>query len=593
MAPQLSHAGSHFLARGTPIPGEAAAGDHLQAEYHLWLVGHQLEHGRAPWRDPYTFRPESPPRWNFGGWPFGLPFWPLAAIFGPVLGWNLFLLLTYVAAGAFAYLWLRELRLPVAAALVGGLVFTLAPYRVAQSAGHLRGPISALLPLALWAFERSRRGSGWWLVGAAAALASIPFSDVHLALGAIPFFLLYALCRGGRLGAVAATAPAVAAALLVGHFSTSGIGSGGRSLREVSHYSATGLDFVTRHPRHGLESFVFLGWLTPLLALAGLVLLFRARRFGLAAALAIGAVVPIVLALGTHFPLYSTLWHHLAPLRYPRVPERLMPVACLAIAGLVAFAVARLRWLALVAALLVLLAADLRVSVYEAAAAEPGRQAYAGLTAPGRLLELPVLHPNVHLGSVYLWYDQVAQRERPGGYSTIAPQSAARLSLRLAELNCGDWRPGDDALLRRLGVRYVAFHRGLAGETGWFAWRELLNHGFGQVARDDGVTMLERGHSGGSSPVAEPARRVVFCAGWNGGSPRYRHAAFWTRGQVRVRLSTQRPVRVRLSLGPGAAVHALRVTKPVSVRIGRAGWWLVGVDVTRADRGLRVSVAAP
>ena len=529
MAPQLSHAGSHFLARGTPIPGEAAAGDHLQAEYHLWLVGHQLEHGRAPWRDPYTFRPESPPRWNFGGWPFGLPFWPLAAIFGPVLGWNLFLLLTYVAAGAFAYLWLRELRLPVAAALVGGLVFTLAPYRVAQSAGHLRGPISALLPLALWAFERSRRGSGWWLVGAAAALASIPFSDVHLALGAIPFFLLYALCRGGRLGAVAATAPAVAAALLVGHFSTSGIGSGGRSLREVSHYSATGLDFVTRHPRHGLESFVFLGWLTPLLALAGLVLLFRARRFGLAAALAIGAVVPIVLALGTHFPLYSTLWHHLAPLRYPRVPERLMPVACLAIAGLVAFAVARLRWLALVAALLVLLAADLRVSVYEAAAAEPGRQAYAGLTAPGRLLELPVLHPSVQLGSVYLWYDQVAQRERPGGYSTIAPQSAARLSLRLAELNCGDWRPGDDALLRRLRVRYVAFHRGLAGETGWFAWRELLNHGFGQVARDDGVTMLERGHSGGSSPVAEPARRVVFCAGWNGGSPRYRHAAFWVK----------------------------------------------------------------
>jgi len=50
---------------------------------------------------------------------------------------------------------------------------------------------------------------------------------------------------------------------------------------------------------------------------------------------------------------------------------------------------------------------------------------------------------------------------------------------------------------------------------------------------------------------------------------------------------------VRLSLGPGVAVHALRVTKPVSVRIGRAGWWLVGVDVTRADRGLRVSVAAP
>jgi hypothetical protein len=346
MAPQLGHFGSSFLAEATPVPGEAAAGDHLQAEYHLWLVGDQLEHGRAPWRDPYTFRPESPPRWNFGGWPFGLPFWPLHALFGPVLGWNLFLLLTYLAAGAFAYLWLRELGLPRGPALVGGLLFALAPYRVAQSAGHLRGPISALLPLALWAFERSRRGSRWWLAAAGAALASIPLSDVHLSLGAIPFFLLYAVCRSRDrvplIGAAAATGIAVAAALVVGHFAVSGsIGSGGRSLREVAHYSASGLDFVTRHPRHGLESFVFLGWLTPLLALAGLVLLVRARRYGLVVALAVGAVVPMLLALGTHFPLYSTLWHHFAPVRYPRVPERQMPIACLALAALAAFTVAR------------------------------------------------------------------------------------------------------------------------------------------------------------------------------------------------------------------------------------------------------------
>ena len=550
-------------------------------------MGHQLEHGRAPWRDPYTFRPESPPRWNFGGWPFGLVFWPLDALFGHVRAWNLFLLLTYLAAGGFSYLWLRELALPAAAAAFGGLVFALEPYRVAQSAGHLRGPISALLPLSLWALERGRRGSPWWFMGAGVALASIPFSDVHLALGAIPFFLLYALCRGAWLGGALATLPALAAALLVGHYSTSGIGSGGRSLREVAHYSATGLDFVTRHPRHGLESFVFLGWLTPLLALVGLVVLVRARRWWLVAVLAVGALVPMLLALGTHFPLYSTLWHHLPPLRYPRVPERQLPVACLALAALAAFAVARLRWV-LVAALLVLVAADLRVSIYEAAAAEPGRRAYAGLSAPGRLLELPVQHPNVHLGSIYLWYDQVARRERPGGYSTIAPRPAARLSLRLSELNCGDWRRGDDALLRRLDVRYVAFHRGLAGETGWFAWRELLGHGFGQVARDDGVTMLERGRSGGSSPVPEPSRRIVLCEGWQGGSPRYRHAAFWTRGQVRLHLTTRDPVRVTLSLNR-RPVRALRVSRPVSIRIGRAGWWLIGVDVDRADRGLTLT----
>jgi hypothetical protein len=58
---------------------------------------------------------------------------------------------------------------------------------------------------------------------------------------------------------------------------------------------------------------------------------------------------------------------------------------------------------------------------------------------------------------------------------------------------------------------------------------------------------------------------------------------------VRVRLTTREPVHVTLSL-KGRPVHSLRVTTPVSIRIGRAGWWLIGVDLDRADRGLRVAV---
>jgi hypothetical protein len=597
--PALQHAGSHFLARATTVPGEAAAGDHLQAEYHLWLVGHQLEHGRAPWRDPYTFQPESPPRANFGGWPFGLPFWPLSAVFGDVLGWNLFILLTYLAAGAFAYLWLRELGLPRGAALVGGLVFALAPYRVAQSAGHLRGPISTLLPLALWAFERSRRGSLWWLVGAGAALASIPFSDVHLALGAIPFFALYAVCRSRDprvlAGAAFATAVAVGAALLVGDRAVSGsIGSGGRTLREVSHYSADGLDFVTRHPRHGLESFVFLGWLTPLLALAGLGLLLGSRRYGLALALAVGLFVPMLLAFGTNLPLYSFLWHHLPPLRYPRVPERQMPVACLALAALAAVSISRLRWPLAAVVAVVAVGADLRVSIYEAAAADDGNRAYTALRSqpPGRLLELPVFHPSVQLGSIYPYYDQEAQRQRPGGYSTIAPQNAALLALRLEPLNCGDWRPGTETLLRRLGVRYVALHSGLYAGTGraWFTWQALVDHGYGDFAHDGAVTMFAPGRPRGQPKVPEPRRPIVFCQGWAHGSPEHRHTAFWARGsRLQVVVTTRDPDRITFSVR-GRPVRSVRVTGPsrIGVPLGRSGWHLVGVDVTRTDRGLRL-----
>ena len=605
MWPTEKHFRSDFAAGAQPVQGEASIGDHLQAVYHLWLVGHQLKHGRAPWLDPYTFRPESSPRVNFGGWPFGLPLWPLFAAFGAVVTWNLFLLLSYVAAGGFACLWLRELRLPRGAALAGGLAFALAPYRVVQSAGHFRGPISILLPLALFAFERSRRGSRWWLALSAAALASIPFSDLHLALGAIPFFLLYAACRTRDVrvlvGAALAAALAVGAGFLVVGLTVPGsIGSGGRSLREVAHYSAQGLDFVTRHSRHGPESFVYLGWLTPVLATAGIVLLMRARRIGLAIALSVGALVPILLALGTHFPLYATLWHHFPPLRFPRVPERQMPVACLALAGLAAVTVAAIarafpRWATLVYALVIVaLFADLRVSVYRLGRADPANAAYAALRLqpPGRLLELPMVHPSVHRGSVYLYYDMQAQRERPAGYSTVAPKKAATIALALESLNCGDWLPGNKALLRRLGVRYIAFHDGLfSGGRNWFAWRELTKRGWGTLARGGGITMLARGRAPGPSPTREPPKRFVFCPQWTDRLPRYEHSAFWAKGsgRLRMRFVTNAPVRTRVSTG--GQTRSARVVEPVTLTLplrGR-GWHLVDVNVVRADRGLRIA----
>ena len=99
------------MAGGAPGHGEAAPGDHLQTGYRLWLAGHQLEHARAPWEDPYTFRPEAEPQANAAWWPFGLPYWPLVRALGPVLAWNVFTLLCLFAAGVLAMLWLRELGL--------------------------------------------------------------------------------------------------------------------------------------------------------------------------------------------------------------------------------------------------------------------------------------------------------------------------------------------------------------------------------------------------------------------------------------------------------------------------------------------------
>ena len=274
---------------------------------------------------------------NFAGWPFGLVYWPLQRALGTVWAWNVFVLLGFVGAGSFAALWLRELRVRRGAALVGGLAFCLAPYLVAQaSAGHLLAWVSMLLALSLFAWERGLHRSPGWLALSAAALASIPLSgQVHLALGAIPFFLLYTLLRGrARLIAAGAALLAIGAGLLVYVAAIRDtVGAGGRSFAQVERYSAGAQGFVSRDVPSELERFVFLGWATPLLALVGLGLLLAARRFWLAAALGLGALVPMLLALGANLPGYETLWRNLPGLESTRVPARLMPVACLCLAA--------------------------------------------------------------------------------------------------------------------------------------------------------------------------------------------------------------------------------------------------------------------
>jgi hypothetical protein len=497
----VRHVDDHYLARPAVGYGEAAAGDHLQLGWAFWLPGHQLERGAAPWADPYSFRPQAKAAPNLQGWLLGIPFWPLRHLFGNVWAYNLIVLLSIIAAGGVACWWLRALGLARAAALAGGLVFALAPYRIGQSTGHLLGLIAFLLPVVLLALERRR------FVWAAVALAAIPLSgQIHLAMGAVVLALGYAWARVPRsdwwkagAGAGIATAAAVAVQQIVVAGSVAG---SGRSFVQVERYSAELSDFVTRGVGAGIEEYVFLGWLTPILAVVGLWAIRRQR--GLALFLALAAVVPCVLALGANVPLYEPLWRALPPLRFARVPERLLPIACLAIAALVAHAVAfvlsqhkgdgahRERAGAVIAGvLLALLALDVSVPVFGAVAPDRSNAAYAAVRGEGRLLELPVFRPDIHFGSVYLAYARQAPRERPQGYSTTATRASDLLARRLRGLSCGH-----GSVPRSLGVRFVAVHRGLYRQSGWFApgcaaraEAALLRDGWTILRRDGVISM--------------------------------------------------------------------------------------------------------
>ncbi len=479
--PALRDADESFLAEGRPGRGEAAPGDHLQSAYQLWLPGHQLARGEAPWLDPYSFQPTVEERASFAGWPFALVFGPLQALLGTVGAWNAFVLLTYLGAGAATYAWLRELDLPRAAALAGGLVFALAPYRAAQlSAGHMLAPVSLLLPVALWGIERRLT------LVAVAALASVPLSgQLHLALGAIPFVLLYAVCRGRARAGVAAAALAVGAGAVVWAATVRGsLGAGARSFAQVERYSAELADFVARDARHGLESFVLLGWLVPVLALAGLALAVRARP-RLALALGLGALVPVLLALGANLPGYEELWRVLPGLQDTRVPERLLPVACLALAGLAALGLARLPTAVALAAL-ALVAVDLRagVELFHPTDADTGNGAYAQRPTGATVLELPVVLPDRQEGSVYQYYAIEAPGPRYGGYSTVAPPAADAALRELKPFECG----------RRVAeyADVVIVHRALYHDRPGCLGRALdllQRSGYREVARDGPVTL--------------------------------------------------------------------------------------------------------
>ena len=280
--------------------------------------------------------------------------------------------------------------------------------------------------------------------------------------------------RGGdRLWAGGAVAAAAAAGVLVWGLSIRGSIGEGRSFAQVEQYSADLADFVARDPRHGLEAFVLLGWLTPLLAVAGIVLL----RSRLALVLGPGAALPVLLALGANLPGYETIWRHTPGLHSTRVPGRLLPIACLAIAALAAFAVSRLRWRAAPLAAVALVALDLRIGVtaVRPTAADEDNRAYAAVRRAqlGRMLELPVYPPDRQEGSVYLYYAMHAPRERPAGYSTVAPAEAVRVTRELRP--CTDVRS-----LAELGVRLlVVYGKPRCGVPG-----RLL-------AKDGGISLYE------------------------------------------------------------------------------------------------------
>jgi hypothetical protein len=184
----------------------------------------------------------------------------------PILAYNLLFLSTFVLSGLGMYLLVRELTGNAPAALIAGLFFAFAPYRLAQSS-HVQMLSSQWMPFVFFGLARYFRSGGvrWRaLAGAALALVAQGLSSGYHLLYFTPFAIAFGvweltrhrLWRNGRVWMTLAVAAVCVSALvlpfLLPYAALRAQGLGVRSVAEVSRFSADVYSYATAFPEQRL-----------------------------------------------------------------------------------------------------------------------------------------------------------------------------------------------------------------------------------------------------------------------------------------------------------------------------------------------------
>ncbi|HEV8673642.1 MAG TPA: hypothetical protein VGX21_06315 [Methylomirabilota bacterium] len=187
-----------------PAPGAEVKwmqpGDSLQLYYWFWLMRDNLAGGSRLFTNPYEFdvTPVLPPqRYGFYQFPLSLLFVVFSAL-GGAAAYNAMIVLSFPLAAVAMYLLVRLYTDHRGAALVGALIFALAPFRLAQLlGGHSNGLLVFLLPLIVYGYEMGlrRRGLTFGTL-AGLGLVSLALSDFHLLYYVVLFSAGYWAIRG-------------------------------------------------------------------------------------------------------------------------------------------------------------------------------------------------------------------------------------------------------------------------------------------------------------------------------------------------------------------------------------------------------------
>jgi len=180
----------------------------------------------------------------------------------PILAYNLLFLSTFVLSGLGMYLLVRELTGNAPAALVAGLLFAFAPYRLAQSS-HVQILSAQWMPFVFYGLVRYFRSGGLRrraLAGASLALVAQGLSSGYHLLYFTPFAIAFGLSelvrsrlwRSARvwvaLGSAGLCVTALVLPFLLPYAALRAQGLGTRSMAESSRFSADVYSYATAFP---------------------------------------------------------------------------------------------------------------------------------------------------------------------------------------------------------------------------------------------------------------------------------------------------------------------------------------------------------
>jgi len=428
----------------------------------------------------------------------------------PILVYNIVFLSGFVLSGVGTALLVRRLTGRVGPAIVGGIVFAFAPFRIDHYA-HLQLQQTQCIPIALWAFHRlldTRRVRDGAMLGL--AVAGQMLSCMYYGLFLVPYMavvcgtLLVARRAWTRDRLIALAAAAVVLTVVMLPAARAYLGArrvvGERGRQEVVDGSARAYNYLAP-PEVNLvygdlfdrfrdpERRLFPGFAAVLLAAVALWPPLSATRV----AYALGLLVAFDVSLGFNGVLYRVLYDYFLPFRALRIPARMGMMVCFSLAVLAGYGAARIaEWtgrarvrsaaLTGIAAILLIEYASRPLPLWTAPTAPP--QAYAdiirdaGDSPTSVLFEFPTGHME---DPEYVYYSTFHWQYLVNGYSGFFPPSYLKVVRAVA--NFPDATSFD--AIKAHGARYLVVH----GE--WLSgarYEELI----AQLDRRSDVTLISR-----------------------------------------------------------------------------------------------------